>query len=379
MASTKTFEDALVAYEALIAHPDLTPGPLTAHRGTVFPTEEIQATRAAANLDGEIAVFYGKNAQAHADADFAAASRTMGPALAAKARELKAENAWLRSDATRFADEVKDFGAMGFPLAPEVLALLVRYVGPASPTPGAVHPPTGEPFAIVGTEAAKEAISKLEEIADNSTLEGADLQACWDASGALRDVLSHRDHLAAKVTELQATITQITERHRAAEVRAEKLGSTLLERWDDAVALALRLDEVAAMVLAHDDPVRDTIVRVLKAEGKVPRSPETRALAENARAAIVATQVDVEERTGFTASGGPRRAPSPETRALTGEVEPAPVATVSDKVLTCDDCGQTPHRLTPSPEAGPWWRCSECGTATAHVDGIPPTPTGSGS
>lgn len=30
-------------------------------------------------------------------------------------------------------------------------------------------------------------------------------------------------------------------------------------------------------------------------------------------------------------------------------------------VMLCKACGATPHRFRPSPEAGPFWRCSECG------------------
>lgn len=36
-----------------------------------------------------------------------------------------------------------------------------------------------------------------------------------------------------------------------------------------------------------------------------------------------------------------------------------------DALLTCaHSCGETPHRFRPSPEAGPHWRCSECGEIT---------------
>lgn len=37
-----------------------------------------------------------------------------------------------------------------------------------------------------------------------------------------------------------------------------------------------------------------------------------------------------------------------------------------DALLTCaHGCGETPHRFRPSPEAGPYWRCSECGGITS--------------
>lgn len=32
-----------------------------------------------------------------------------------------------------------------------------------------------------------------------------------------------------------------------------------------------------------------------------------------------------------------------------------------DQVMTCLECGDVPFRWKPSPEAGPFWRCSECG------------------
>jgi len=40
-----------------------------------------------------------------------------------------------------------------------------------------------------------------------------------------------------------------------------------------------------------------------------------------------------------------------------------------DPVLTCARCGPTPHRWRPSPEAGPHWRCSECGEITGPEGG----------
>lgn len=36
-----------------------------------------------------------------------------------------------------------------------------------------------------------------------------------------------------------------------------------------------------------------------------------------------------------------------------------------DKKLVCaSGCGETFHRFAPSPDAGPYWRCSECGEVT---------------
>lgn len=71
--------------------------------------------------------------------------------------------------------------------------------------PGAILPPTGEPFDIVGTTAARFAI----------TLHGK----AGRSRGAkmLLALLAHRDHLAAQVTELQASNTAALERARAAE------------------------------------------------------------------------------------------------------------------------------------------------------------------
>lgn len=36
-----------------------------------------------------------------------------------------------------------------------------------------------------------------------------------------------------------------------------------------------------------------------------------------------------------------------------------------DRKLTCRDCGEQPHRYGPSPDSGPFWRCSSCGEITA--------------
>jgi hypothetical protein len=41
------------------------------------------------------------------------------------------------------------------------------------------------------------------------------------------------------------------------------------------------------------------------------------------------------------------------------------VAEYPDRPMVCRDCGETPHRYAPSPDAGPFWRCSECGEITA--------------
>lgn len=42
-----------------------------------------------------------------------------------------------------------------------------------------------------------------------------------------------------------------------------------------------------------------------------------------------------------------------------------------DAELDCNHgCGKVPHRYRPSPEAGPHWRCSECGSVTVRVDDV---------
>lgn len=42
-----------------------------------------------------------------------------------------------------------------------------------------------------------------------------------------------------------------------------------------------------------------------------------------------------------------------------------------DVELDCNHgCGRVPHRFQPSPEAGPYWRCSECGSVTVRVEEV---------
>ena len=38
--------------------------------------------------------------------------------------------------------------------------------------------------------------------------------------------------------------------------------------------------------------------------------------------------------------------------------------TKPDHLMDCPTCGVVPHRFQPSPEAGPFYRCSECGEPT---------------
>lgn len=48
-------------------------------------------------------------------------------------------------------------------------------------------------------------------------------------------------------------------------------------------------------------------------------------------------------------------------------VDPDPAAEGHDDQLRwCRRCGTQPHRFRPSPEAGPFWRCSECGEPEAE-------------
>lgn len=40
-----------------------------------------------------------------------------------------------------------------------------------------------------------------------------------------------------------------------------------------------------------------------------------------------------------------------------------------DKEIWCDYCNkETPHRWKPSPEAGDYWRCSECGNPKDYYE-----------
>lgn len=56
-----------------------------------------------------------------------------------------------------------------------------------------------------------------------------------------------------------------------------------------------------------------------------------------------------------------------------GQVGPATraaLASLQDQTMFCAVChGERPHRFRPSPEAGPYWRCSECGEATLPAAG----------
>lgn len=41
----------------------------------------------------------------------------------------------------------------------------------------------------------------------------------------------------------------------------------------------------------------------------------------------------------------------------------------SDKMMFCPHCNRkTYHRFRPSPDAGPYWRCGECGNPTEEAD-----------
>ena len=45
--------------------------------------------------------------------------------------------------------------------------------------------------------------------------------------------------------------------------------------------------------------------------------------------------------------------------------------TTEDIEIDCNQgCGKVPHRFRPSPEAGDYWRCSECGSVTVRVDDV---------
>jgi len=45
--------------------------------------------------------------------------------------------------------------------------------------------------------------------------------------------------------------------------------------------------------------------------------------------------------------------------------------TTEDIEIDCNHgCGNVPHRFRPSPEAGDYWRCSECGSVTVRVDEV---------
>ncbi len=82
-----------------------------------------------------------------------------------------------------------------------------------------IQKPNGKPFDIVGSDEAREAIEKLEDWAESAMYTGDDRQRVWNTSSAVYSVLAHRDHLAAQVTELQASNTALLMRAREAEQR----------------------------------------------------------------------------------------------------------------------------------------------------------------
>ncbi len=144
--------------------------------------------------------------------------------------------------------------------------------GYTPPPSSAILPPTGEPFATVGTAEARAAIEhfRLEAI-DLADIESTDddgheiKRGLGIRAAILIDLLSHRDLLAAQVTELQQSNTRFTERARAAET--------------DALHLAEVLDEFEGEEIAFlAEGTRTIVNRVLKAAGKDPRSAETRAV-----------------------------------------------------------------------------------------------------
>lgn len=107
--STTIDEKALADYEALCASPNLRTGPWRVWYDDDGEGDEMGLSArwpyqllagADGETDGEIEIleFTGGNIPSDEEAEFIAASRTMGPLLAAKVRELKAENAKLRRE-----------------------------------------------------------------------------------------------------------------------------------------------------------------------------------------------------------------------------------------------------------------------------------------
>ncbi len=51
--------------------------------------------------------------------------------------------------------------------------------------------------------------------------------------------------------------------------------------------------------------------------------------------------------------------------------KPPEVSPPVDKAIDCSACGPVLHRFRPSPDAGPFWRCSECAQVTEDEYGDP--------
>lgn len=151
----------------------------------------------------------------------------------------------------------------------------------AGQSPGTILPPTGEPFAIVGTEEARTTIEDFRQAAtDLADLDDADPEKARGIAidaAVILDVVAHRDHLAAQVTELQQSGTRLVERARLAEA--------------DALHLAVLLDEFQDDDSVFLDPITHALVeRLLKAAGKPVKStltPDDHELGESASPAHV--------------------------------------------------------------------------------------------
>jgi hypothetical protein len=141
----------------------------------------------------------------------------------------------------------------------------------ASPTnePGIILPPTGEPFEIVGTEEAREAIKELlSDAGELARIHYAELDA---SNGVLLlDVLAHRDYFAGQVSELQASNTALVERARRAEADRDAFSEALdgaIKRIADVQADALnRAAKRATITITVFDTL--TGARAMFADGR---------------------------------------------------------------------------------------------------------------
>lgn len=132
-----------------------------------------------------------------------------------------------------------------------------------------ILPPSGEPFEIVGTDAAKGAISKLEDIADDHANNGEERKSAWDGSAMLYCVLAHRDHLFHQVTELQAFNTETLLGVR----RYKRAVAAVLDMADDIDGSTFTAREVtraiaSALAPDGDSPAPTVETSTIEADGE---------------------------------------------------------------------------------------------------------------
>ena len=219
-----------------------------------------------------------------------------------------------------------------------------------------------------------------------TAVSGEDLYG-WDAQGsyyknpkpfaeALQDAVAHRDAVvaASKADRAKLLIAAYIENsEKAAEI--DRVAKSVLSAWlkgidDRTVEAFAGVEEGLVSILLF--VIRFTIARLDAQEVAVAPEPAiplflsglqvsppaawSHALATLAQHGLV---TDVERAAEVLS------VPPPRGQTAEG---PAPPWRAFDINLTCSGgCGLVPHRWRPSPEAGLYWRCSECGDVFGPV------------